>query len=228
MATNCSGVSCNFGRAGCELASCTILGSAGKILGGSCGACRLNQRLPWMRRVQRLGDDRLPRMKRVGAATGRSLRSAIPWRGLRRLCCGQDGRKILHRAVPRQFHFRRRSYNARRANVPDRRRKQNQKDLQSNGGRKRKLRKSLLDPAIAKVRITKKFLRGDRSANQDHPTGSKLFQPACLLQGQTRGARRFSANRTPRANDPSNAGHPCRAVATYFGIITPPASLPAV
>jgi len=37
-----SDVSCNFGRSGCEPASCTILGSAGKILGGSCGA------LGWM------------------------------------------------------------------------------------------------------------------------------------------------------------------------------------
>jgi hypothetical protein len=27
-----------LGRSGCEPASCTILGSAGKILGGSCGA----------------------------------------------------------------------------------------------------------------------------------------------------------------------------------------------
>jgi len=31
-------VSCSFGRSGCEPASCTMLGSAGKILGGSCGA----------------------------------------------------------------------------------------------------------------------------------------------------------------------------------------------
>ncbi len=31
-------VNCSFGRSGCGLASCTMLGSAGKILGGSCGA----------------------------------------------------------------------------------------------------------------------------------------------------------------------------------------------
>jgi len=33
-----SAVSCSFGRSGWALASCTMLGSAGKIFGGSCGA----------------------------------------------------------------------------------------------------------------------------------------------------------------------------------------------
>lgn len=31
-------VSCSFGRSGCAFASCTMFGSAGRILGGSCGA----------------------------------------------------------------------------------------------------------------------------------------------------------------------------------------------
>ena len=90
---------------------------------------RLDQRLPGMRRMQRLGDNRLPRVERVGAATRRRLRRILSGGGFRCAHSRQDRRKILRGTIPGDLRRRRGGNRPRRLNIPDRRREQDQERL---------------------------------------------------------------------------------------------------
>src|SRR6267142_2856300 len=62
--------------------------------------------------------------------------------------------------------------------VPDGRRKQDEKRLAGQRNHKRDSGRPLLDPAIPKVRIAKEFFRRNRSAKQDQNAGEELFATA--------------------------------------------------
>src|SRR3977135_2485437 len=128
--------------------------------------------------MQRLGEDRLSRMKCVSAAMRRRFRNVAWGRGLRGGRRGQDGRKILRGAIPRQLHLRSKRFSVCWRDVPDRRRKQDEKRLASQRNHKRNSGRPLLDPAISKVRITEEVFPRDRSAKQDQTAGEELFAPA--------------------------------------------------
>ncbi len=169
--------------------------------------------------MQRLGDDRLPRMKCVGAALGRSLRGVAS--GCRLWCrsCGQDGQKIFHGAIPRQLHLRCQNFGAGWPDVPDRRRKHDEERLADNRGSKRRLRKPLLDPAIAKVwRAEKPFWR-DRPAKQSYNAGDEFFSPAnpcnCKPWETRLGFRVVAGSQTPsplRVTGGAHLNHPVRII----------------
>jgi hypothetical protein len=149
----------------------------------------LNLRLPRMRRMQRLRNDRLPGMKRVSAAMGRSVRSVVLRCGLWRPRWRKDGRKILHGAVPCQFHVRHKNFGVCGPDVPDRRRKQDDERLACHGRGKRNLGKTLVNPTVAKVAHAKKYLRRCRPTKQGHDAGGELFAPASPCNGKLRGMR---------------------------------------
>ncbi len=136
----------------------------------------LDQRLPGMRRMQRLGKNGLPRMERVGAAMGWRLRYIFSSGGLGRAHRRKHRRKILRRVIPSDLRPGRCGNRARRVNIPDGRRKQNQKRLQDNRRRESVLWEFPVDPAISKVWVAEKFLWRRLSSNQRQQAGGELFE----------------------------------------------------
>src|SRR3977135_3954219 len=128
--------------------------------------------------MQRLGGDCLSRMKCVSAPMRRRFQNVAWGRGLRGARRGQEGRKILRGAIPRQLHLRSKRFRVCWRDVPDRRRKQDEKRLASQCNHKRDSGRPLLDPAISKVRIAEEFFRRNRSAKTGQNAGEELSEAA--------------------------------------------------
>ena len=137
---------------------------------------RLNQRLPRMRRVQRLGKNGLPRVKRIGAALGRRLRQRPCGRGLSARARRAGSPENPSRDRTRSISVRGEADNCARAGRMFQIGGGNRirSTCNSDRGRKRQLRKSLLDPAIAKVRIAERTPWAARAPNERDQAGNEL------------------------------------------------------
>ena len=147
---------------------------------------RLDKRLAGMRRMQRLGENGLPRMERIGAAMGERLRCILPNDGSERAHWRKHRRKILCRIVPGDLRRGRCGYRARRLDIPDGRRKKDQERLYRDRGSECVLRGSLVDPAIPKVWSTEKFSRRRRAPKQRDQAGGELLEGSRLYQREPR------------------------------------------
>ena len=157
-----------------------------------------NQRLSRMRRMQRLGKNRLPRMESISAASGQRLRGVSSRSGFWRANGRKNGRKIFRRIIPSDLGPGRRGNGVRRVNIPDRRGEENQEDLQHGRDSEGVLRESLLDPAILKVQVAGKFLWRRRPVNHRDQTGGKLPESARFFEHQSR--NRQLGRRVERSN----------------------------
>ena len=146
----------------------------------------LDKRLPGMRRMQRLGKNGLPRMERVGAAMGQRFQRIFSSSSFRRAHGRKDRRKIPHWPIPGGLRGGRCRNCARRMNIPDRGRIQDQEHLQDNRSRERVLWEFLVDPAITKVRVAQKFLRRCGSPNQRFQAGEEFLECSRSPQSKPR------------------------------------------
>ena len=163
---------------------------------------RLNQRLPRMRWVQRLGDDRLPGMKRIGAATGRNLRSVISGHGLWRLRRGQDGRENPSRDRTTSTPYALKEF---RGVMAECSRSAEETGPGAPGkataAANANFGEALLDPAIAKDMARRRnFFRRDWPAEQNQNAGCELLAPPNPRNCELRGAWRLVRTGPKRAN----------------------------
>jgi len=134
--------------------------------------------------MQRLRKDGLPRMERIRAARGRCFGGHFPSGRCDRANFREDGRKIFRRIIPSDLSPGGFGNGVRRANIPDGGRVKYEERLQSDRGNEGCPRETLVDPAIAKVRVAGKFLWRHWSLYDRDQAGEELFGRARLFEGQ--------------------------------------------
>src|SRR4029077_10222590 len=151
----------------------------------------LDERLPRMCRMQRLGKNGLPRMESIGAETRCRFKWLFSGRSSGSAECWKDRRKILHRTIPGDFRPGRCDNRALRLNIPDGRGEKDQERLKHNCTCECVLGESLFDPAIAKVWTTEEFLRRCRASDKRNQAGEELLERSRPLHCQPRASLLF-------------------------------------